>query len=163
MDDLALAQETDHVVDVRIVRQAQDVVVGDPGFLFGSEVLGQVSDHIALDRHGRRAPREAGRGGGVHPRRAIHEVGVKSGGLDLLLGQAAGQLVNDGADHLQVAKLLGAYKRVKMEPEANNARIARVSGAVSSRKHECVDSGIPVFYEHGAGWDTTKSEAYMAN
>ena len=32
MNDLSLPQEFDHVVDVRVVAQTQDIVIGDPGF-----------------------------------------------------------------------------------------------------------------------------------
>ena len=33
MDDFPLPQEADHVVDIRVVGQAEDVVVGEAGFL----------------------------------------------------------------------------------------------------------------------------------
>lgn len=129
----------------------------------GSQVLCQVSDQVALDGHAGGVPGEAGGGGGIHPSGVVHEVGIEAAGLDLVLVQVPGQLMDNGTDHLQMSQFLRTYKRVKMEPEAKNARIARVSGAVSSRKHECTDSGIPVFHEYGAGWDTEKSEAGMAN
>jgi len=41
----------------------------------------------------------------------IHEVGIKAGGADLILGEIAGQLVDDGAHHFQMAQLLGADVR----------------------------------------------------
>ncbi len=34
MNDLTRPQELDHIVDIRIIRQAQNIVVGDTGFLF---------------------------------------------------------------------------------------------------------------------------------
>lgn len=33
MDDFPLTQEFDHIVHIRVVAEAQDVVIGDPGFL----------------------------------------------------------------------------------------------------------------------------------
>lgn len=33
MDNLALAQEADHIIDVRIVGQTEDVVISEAGFL----------------------------------------------------------------------------------------------------------------------------------
>lgn len=41
----------------------------------------------------------------------IHEVGIKAGSFDLILGEVAGQLVDDGAHHLEVSQLLGADVR----------------------------------------------------
>ena len=40
----------------------------------------------------------------------VHEVGVKPGGADLLLGQVPGQLMHNGADHLQVPKFFYTFK-----------------------------------------------------
>lgn len=108
MNDLTLAQESDRVIDIRVIRQTQDIVIGHSGLLLGSEVLGQVGDHIALDRHRRRAPGEAGGGRWVYAGGTVHKVGVKAGGFDLLLGEIAGELMDNGADHLQVAQLLRA-------------------------------------------------------
>ena len=39
MDDFPLTQETDHIVDVRIVGQAEDVVIGKTGFLFWCDLV----------------------------------------------------------------------------------------------------------------------------
>ena len=33
VDDFTGPQELDHIVDIRVIRQTQDVVVGDTGFL----------------------------------------------------------------------------------------------------------------------------------
>ena len=49
MHDLPGPQELDDVVDVRVVGQAQDVVIGDPGLLLGGQVLRQVGDQVALE------------------------------------------------------------------------------------------------------------------
>ena len=39
MDDFALAKEADHVVDIRIVRQPKDVVVGEAGLLLCCDLV----------------------------------------------------------------------------------------------------------------------------
>ena len=108
MYDLPGPEELDDVVDVRIVGEAQDVVVGDTGLLLGGQILRQVGDQVALHRHAGGAPGEARRSGGVHAGGPVHKIRVKARGPDLLLGEVPGQLVDDGADHLQMAQLLSA-------------------------------------------------------
>lgn len=115
MDDLPLPEETDDVIYIGVVGQPQNVVVGEPGLLLGSQVLGQVGDDIAggLNRAG--APGEAGSGGGVDAGGVVHEVGGERGVIPhLLIGEIPGQLVDDGCHHLHVSQLLGTYKGVKM-------------------------------------------------
>lgn len=74
----------------------------------GSEVLGQVTDDIAGRLQRARRKRHA-RGrlridtGGV-----VHKVGLQATLLDLVDAQALGQLVQDGADDLDMGQLLGA-------------------------------------------------------
>lgn len=109
MDYLPLAQELDNVVYVRVIAEAQDVIVGDAGFLLCRQILRQISDQVALTGHTGGAVGESGGGGGVDPGGAVYEVGVKSGSLDLLIRQVPGQLMDDGADHFQMAKLLCPY------------------------------------------------------
>lgn len=106
VDDLPLPQEFDHVVHVRVVRETENVVVGHPGLLLCCQILGEIGDGISLDSHGGRRPGEAGGCRGVDSRRVIHEVGGEAGGTDLFLAQRPGQLVDDGADHFQVAQLV---------------------------------------------------------
>ena len=48
VDNLALAEEFDNVVDVGIVTEAQDVIVGNPCLLLGGEVLVEVGKGISL-------------------------------------------------------------------------------------------------------------------
>ena len=37
--DFPLTQETDHIVDIRVVRQAEDVVIGKAGLLFCCDLV----------------------------------------------------------------------------------------------------------------------------
>ncbi len=39
VDDLPLPQEADHVVHIRVVRETEDVVIGDAGFLLCCNVI----------------------------------------------------------------------------------------------------------------------------
>src|SRR5699024_8478996 len=104
VDDLPGSEEFDDVVDVRVVAQPQNIVVGNAGLLLCRQVLGKVGDQIALYRHAGGVPGRPGGGGGIDTGSMVHEVGIKPGGADLLLGQVPGQLMHNGADHLQVPK-----------------------------------------------------------
>ena len=86
-----------------------------------SQILGQVGDGVALDGHAGGCPGEAGGGGGVNPGGVINEVGGKGGVPDLVIGELAGQLMDDGSHHFQMAEFLCTERRVKMEPESKNA------------------------------------------
>lgn len=115
VDDLPLPEEADHVIYVRVVRQPQDVVIGDPGLLLGGQVLGQVGDGIAGGLYTGGRPGEAGGGCGVDAGGVVHEVGGKRGVIPyLLVGEVPGQLVDDSRHHLHVSQLLGAYRGVEM-------------------------------------------------
>lgn len=120
MDHLPLPKELDDVVDVRIIAQAQDVVIGDPGLLLRGQILGQVCDGVALDLHAGGGPGEAGGRGWVDARRVVHEVGGEGGVLDLAVRHFSGQLMDDGPDHLQMPQLLGAQSCDKKTPTTQN-------------------------------------------
>jgi len=70
------------------------------------EVLGEVSDHVALDRHAGGAPRKARGSGGIDACGVIDEIGVEARGLDLLIIEVARELVNDCAHHFEVPQFL---------------------------------------------------------
>ena len=108
VNDLPLPQKADDVVHVRVVGQAEDVVIGQAGLLLGGQVLGEVGDDVAGGLDGPGAPGEAGGGGGVDPGGVVHEVGGEGGVLDLILFQVPGQLVDDGGHHLHVTQFLRA-------------------------------------------------------
>lgn len=106
VDYLPGPEKFDDVVDVRIVTQTEDVVVGDPCFLLCGKVFREVGDQIALHRHTGCAPGKAGGGSRVDTGGTVYEVRVKSSSLDLVFRQIPGQLVDDSANHLQMAQFL---------------------------------------------------------
>ena len=69
-------------------------------------VLAQIADGVALNCHGSGCPGEAGGGGGIDAGSMVHKIGIETAGLDLLFGEAPGELVDDGSDHLQVAQFV---------------------------------------------------------
>ena len=134
VDDLPGSEELDGVVDVGIVTHTQDVVIRNPGFLLGGQILGKIGNDVSFDADSSGIPGGTGGGRGIDAGGVIQEIRSKSGGTDLLFRQIPGELMDDGADHLQMAQFLGAYKGVKMEPQTEAACAARDSSLVSGSK-----------------------------
>ena len=107
VDDLPLPKEPDNIVYVRVVAEAEDVVVGHPGLLLGGQVLRQIGDGIALDGHGRGIPGETCRCRGIDPYGVVHEVGCERGVTELIVLQIPRQLVDDGPNHFQMPQFFG--------------------------------------------------------
>lgn len=109
VDDLPFTQEADDVVDVRIVGETKDVVVGEAGFLLCRQVLRQIGDDVAGDLHGRGRPGVAGGELRIDAGGVIHKISVEAGGFDLLFAQVAGELMDQGAHHFQVPQFFSTY------------------------------------------------------
>lgn len=78
-------------------------------------VLGEISNHIARDLHGRGGPRVAGCKLREYACGMIHKIRVKARGSDLLLVQIARQLVNQRTHHFQVAQFV---RPIRLSTEA---------------------------------------------
>ena len=138
-------QETDYIVDIRIVRQTKDVVIGLTGLLLGGQVLGQISNDISccLDRSCR--PGEAGSCRGVNPGGVIDKIGGKTGiGFDLLVCEIAGQLVDNGRYHFQMAQFFSTESGGETEEYVRNPCAARDCGIEQRRNSECAKTGVAV-------------------
>ena len=106
MHNFTFPEETDDIVDIGIIAQAEDVIVGHAGFLLCGKIFGQIGDHIALYLHGGGAVRPAGSCGGENTGCMVHEIRVESTLADLVVIELAGKLMNNGADHFQVVQFL---------------------------------------------------------
>ena len=104
--DFARPQESDRVTYVRVVGQAQDVVVGHARLLFRRKVFGQVADDVALRLERGRRPRHAAGGDGVDAGGVVNEIFVEALLLDLVDRQVARELINDSADHFDMAQFV---------------------------------------------------------
>ena len=145
MDNLPLSEESDDIVDIGIIGQAQNVVIGLAGLLFGGKILGQIGDHITggLDRGG--TPWETGSGSGVDACGMIHKVGGKAGVfLNLFVGQIAGQLMDNGGHHFQMAQFFSAESGGETEEYVRNPCAARDCGVEQRRNGECAKTGVAV-------------------
>ena len=116
VDDFALTEKSDDVVDIGIVGQAQDIVVGHSCLLFRGHVFRQVCDDISLDANAGGIPGGAGGGGGVHAGGMVDEIGGEASISQLFLGEISSELVDDGSDHLQVSQLLCTYRGGELTP-----------------------------------------------
>ena len=108
VDDLPGSEELDGFTDIRILDQAQNVVVGGAGFLFRSHTFVQICDDVSfylkftgIEGHTACCLRPDTNG-------VIHIIIGKSAFLDLFHGEVTGQLVNDGGNHFQMSKLFGS-------------------------------------------------------
>lgn len=110
MDDFPLPQEADHIAHVGVVGQTEDVIIGEAGFLLCRHVFGQIGDDVSGDLHGGGGPGIAGSELGIDAGGMVHKVGIKAGGSDLILAQVAGELMDQGAHHLQVSQFLCTYQ-----------------------------------------------------
>lgn len=91
MNNFPLSKEADYVIYIRVIRQPQNIVVGEAGFLLRSQVLCQIGNDIAGGLDGAGGPREAGSGSGVDAGSMVYKVrGESRVGPDLLIGEIAG-------------------------------------------------------------------------
>ena len=108
MDQLPFPQEADGVLDVGVVDQPEDVVVGKPRLLFRRHVFMQVGEGVAGDLERPGGEGDAGRRLGIDPGGVVDKIGGEPGLFDLFLGHATGQLIDQSADHFDMGQLFGA-------------------------------------------------------
>ena len=106
MNDFPFPQETDDVDHIRIVCHAQDIVVGHARLLFRTHVFGEVCEDISLYSKTCGVIWPSAGSLRVYASCVIHEIGVKACFFYLLNRHVSCQLMNDGANHLQVAEFL---------------------------------------------------------
>ena len=114
VDYLALAEELYGVVDVGVVGEAKDVVVGDAGLLLCGEILLEVGDAIALGGDSHRCEGLARCGAGIDAVAVADEIFIEAACLDLGGGKVSRELIEDRRYHLCVAELLRAYLTFKI-------------------------------------------------
>ena len=133
MYNFTLSQETDGSAHVRVINQSQDIVIGGSGLLFGGHVFKQVSDNVPRGLELVGGERNTARCLGPDSQGVIHIVFVKAASLNLLHGEVAGQLVDNGPYDLQVSQFLGAYRSLRNVPFPQIARTAAIYGLLDGR------------------------------
>ena len=109
VNHLAFPEELDGLAHVRFLDQAENVLIGGAGFLLCGQILCQVGDGVALHLEFTGVEGDTCRCRGPYAYGVIHIVGGKAALFDFFHGEIAGQLMNDGADHLHVCKFFRAY------------------------------------------------------
>ena len=102
MDDLSGPEKFDDIVYIRIIGEAQDIIIGDSSLLLCRQIFCKVGDQVALHRHAGGAPGEARRSSGINTGSPVYKIGVKARSADLFLSQISGELVYNRTNHLQV-------------------------------------------------------------
>ena len=159
VDYLALAEELDGVVDVGIVGEAKDVVVGDARLLLCGEILLEIGDVVSLrgDRH--RCEGLARGGAGIDAVAVADEVFIEASCLDLGRGEVARELIEDRRDHLCVAELLradisenanylAAWRSVSLV-EIAHCRACLAVGAAEGVDDDACEAWVGVGYLYG--------------
>ena len=100
MNHLTGPEEFDYIIDIRVVGQQKNVVVGGPCLLFCRHILREIRHRIALGRHTGCIPWKTGGRRGIDPNAVIYEIGGIGAVLQLAFTEIAGKLMNQGANHL---------------------------------------------------------------
>ena len=108
MHHFTFPQEFDGIAYVRVVDEAEQIVIGHSCFLFCRQILIQIREHITLDADILHVKGHARRRNRINSGSVIHKVNIKSGFFDFFLTQIAGQLVNNGSDHLKVCQFFSS-------------------------------------------------------
>jgi len=128
VDNFALSQEFDRVADVRVIDQAEQVIIGLARLLLCRKVFEQVCQRIAGGLDHCRSPRNTARRLRVYARGVVNKVYVKPALFDFFHAQVAGELVQNRAHHLEVCEFFGAYLVKSQVPKSKNVVISGLSG-----------------------------------
>lgn len=103
---LSCPEELNDITHIGIVHETQDVIVGGSRLLLCRHILVKVSYYVALGLDVCRREGHARRRGRVNARGMVHEIGIEAIFLYILGAEISRKLINDGADHLEMAQLL---------------------------------------------------------
>ena len=109
------------------------------------QVLCKVRNRVACDLHRGGGPGIARRKLEEYAGGVVHEVGIEAGGLDLFFRQITGQLMNNGAHHLQMPQFLCADRGSPRATSTKKPCAARVTGRKREGKRECAKCRLAPF------------------
>lgn len=116
MNDFPLPQELDGGAYVRIIHQAQDIVISAAGLLLCGHVFEQISDNIPFGLKFAGIKGDTACRLGPDSQCMVYIVLVKAAFFNFFHAQVAGELEYDGADDLQMSQFLGAYLVLRNVP-----------------------------------------------
>lgn len=126
---LPFPKEADGIADILVLHHAEDVVVGDAGFLFCRQILKKIRNRIPFGLEFAGIKGDAACRLGPDSQCMVYIVLVKAAFFNLFHAQVAGELEHDGADDLQMSQFLGAYivhRNVPNEALCGQARCFRL-------------------------------------
>ena len=111
---------------IGIIGLPEDIVIGNSGLLFGSEVFREVADNIAFhtDRGG--APGRAGGGHRVDARAVVGKVRGKVSHARVVLREISGELIDNRADHLQMTQAFMIIEESLIIKQKNSNWLKRI-------------------------------------
>lgn len=130
MHDFTLPEEADDVVDIGVIRETQDVVIGRACLLFGAHILGEIGDNVALDSDRSGGPGSAAGKLGIDPCGVIDKIGIKARFFDFFDAHIAGQLMHQRTYHLQMAQFFRTCRSIGNGPHI--FRRCRSGGSVTA-------------------------------
>ena len=110
VDNLPFTEEAYGVADFRILDQPQNIVIGEPCFLFCGHILIEIRNGIAGGLELAGAEGEAAGGLGPDSCRMVNIVGGEALFFQLFCRQVAGELVDDGGNDLQMGQFFGTQR-----------------------------------------------------
>lgn len=105
MNDFPFPQEFDGIAHIRIIREAEDVVISHPGFLLCAHILVEVGNGIPCHRECVGVERCARGRHRIDACGVIDKIIIEAGRLDLVRGHVSGKLIDDGSHHFQMGQL----------------------------------------------------------
>ena len=109
MHNLTHAQELDGFAHIRVLHQAQNIVVGGTGLLLCRHILHQIRNGVPCHLKLRSSERESGSRLGPHANGMIYIIIRKAALFNLFHGQVPGQLMHDGRHDFQVGQLFRTH------------------------------------------------------
>lgn len=107
VDDFSCPQEFDGVINIRIIPcGTQDVVIGRACLLFGSHILVEIRNDITFGLELAGIEWYAACCLWPESERVVDVVGTEAGVFDFLHAKVAGQLMDNGTDHLEMPQLV---------------------------------------------------------
>lgn len=133
MNYLACAQEFYNLVDVGIVRQAQNIVIGRASLLLRGEILNKIRDRVGFGLNISRSKRRACRALRIYRVSVVNVVISPAVLVEALCSLSVGKLGNYAAYYFEVSELVSAIMLSVKFHYLSLVSPSRVSGISMSR------------------------------
>ncbi len=111
MNHFTLSQETNGIANVRVIDQAEKIVISYPRLLFRCKIFVKIRKYISLDTDILHVKGDAGCRDGIYAGCVIDEIHIEAGLFDFLFTQISGELIHNGCDHFKMCEFLSTGRR----------------------------------------------------